>query len=170
MAVSRVQQSFGLAIVLAFALGLGYAGWRMWNPSRVTACQACGRAVQANMRTIAFIGSDQEVFCCPTCALSAGTQMHEPVRFTELADYETGHVLRPADAFAVEGSDVIPCVRSHEMLNRDGQPVPMEFDRCSPSIIAFATRASAEHFAAEHGGQVAMFLQIVSRRPAIPTQ
>ncbi len=168
--MSRGQQLLGLGIVLAFAFGLGYAGWRMWNPSRVTACQACGRAVHANMRTIAFIGGKREVFCCPTCALSAGTQMHEPVRFAELADYDAGHVLRPADAYAVEGSDLIPCIHSHEMLNRDGQPVPMEFDRCSPSIIAFAKRASAEHFATEHGGQVATFLQIVSRRSAIPTQ
>ena len=67
---------------------------------------------------------------------------------------------------AVEGSDVIPCVRSHEMLNRDGQPVPMEFDRCSPSIIAFANRSVAERFAADHGGKVDAFLQVVSRPAA----
>ncbi len=135
----------------------------MWNPSQVAACQACGRTIHANMRTVALVGSRREVFCCPTCALSAGAQMHEPVRFEQLADYETGHPLPPADAYAVEGSDVIPCIRSHEMLNRDGQPVPMDFDRCSPSIIAFAKRTSAERFSSEHGGKVEKFLQIVAR-------
>ena len=54
-------------------------------------------------------------------------------------------------------------VHVDEMLNRDGQPVPMDFDRCSPSIIAFAKRAAAESFASEHGGHVGVFLQIVAR-------
>ena len=161
--MSRIQQILGLSIVLAFVLGLGYVGWRMRSSSEVAVCQACGRAVHANMRTVAFLGDKREVFCCPTCALSAGAQTHQPVRFEQLADYDTGHALRPADAFAVEGSDVIPCVRSHEMLNRDGQPVPMDFDRCSPSIITFAKRTAAESFASEHGGHVGVFLQIVAR-------
>ena len=161
--MSRTQQILGLVIVLAFALGLGYAGWRMTSTSDAEVCQACRRAIHANMRTVAFLGGKREVFCCPTCALSAGAQTHEPVRFEQLADYQTGHPLRPADAFAVEGSNVIPCVRSHQMLNRDGQPVPMHFDRCSPSIIAFANRTSADSFAAEHGGKVGKFLQIVAQ-------
>ncbi len=166
--MSRAQQIFGLGIVLAFALGLAYAGWRMRSPAEVAECQACGRAIHANMRTVAFVGGRREIFCCATCALSAGAQTHEPVRFQQVSDYETGHALRPADAFAVEGSDVIPCVRSHQMLNRDGQPVRMDFDRCSPSIIAFVRRSSAESFAAEHGGQVDRFLQIVAGPAASP--
>lgn len=164
----RPQHILGLGIVLAFALGLGYAGWRMWRPLQVSACQACGRAIHANMRTVAFVGDRRERFCCPTCALSAGAQTHEPVRFEQLADYDTSHPLRPVDAFAVQGSDVIPCVHSHQMLNRDGQPVPMEFDRCSPSIITFANRSSAENFASEHGGRVDKFLQIVAKSVASP--
>ncbi|MEO8027569.1 MAG: hypothetical protein ABI823_13900 [Bryobacteraceae bacterium] len=118
------------------------------------------------MRTVAQIGDQRGVFCCPTCALSAGTQASKAVRFEQLTDYETSRSLRPADAFAVEGSGVIPCFRPHEMLNRDGQPVPMDFDRCSPSIIAFANRTSAERFASEHGGRVDEFLRIVAK-PAV---
>jgi hypothetical protein len=164
--MSRTQQILGLVIVLAFALGLGYAGWRMKSTPDAEVCQACGRAIHANMRTVAFLGDRREVFCCPTCALSASAQTHEPVRFEQLADFQTGHPLRPADAFAVEGSNVIPCVRSHQMLNRDGQPVPMDFDRCSPSIIAFANRTSAVRFASEHGGKVGKFFQIVAQPAA----
>ncbi len=160
--MSRTQQIIGLCIVLAVALGLGYAGWRMSSLSQVAGCQACGRMIHANMRTIAFVGERREVFCCPTCALSAGAQTHEAVRFEQLADYETGLPLRPADAFAVEGSNLSPCIRSHQMLNRDGQAVPMEFDRCSPSIISFANRASAVQFASEHGGSTSTFLDLVN--------
>lgn len=164
--MSRVQQTLGLAVVLVLALGLGYAALRMTRTSREEVCQACGRAIHAKMRTVAYVGSKREIFCCPTCALSAGAQSHEPVRFLQVTDYETAHALRPADAYAVEGSDVIPCVRLHDMLNRDGQPVPMRFDRCAPSIIAFADRSVAERFAADHGGEVGAFLQFVSR-PAV---
>jgi hypothetical protein len=164
--MSRAQQILGLGFVLAVAVGLGYAAWRITSPSRVEVCETCGRAIQPNMRTVALLGNRREVFCCPTCALSAAVQLHEPVRFVRLTDYETGRALRPAGAFAVEGSDVIPCVRLHAMLNRDGQPVPVHFDRCSPSILAFASRSVAERFAADHGGRVEAFLQIVARQAA----
>lgn len=161
--MSRAQQTLGLGIVLAFALGLGYAGWRMVRTdSEGEICLTSGRPIHTNMRTVAFVGNKRQVFCCPTCALSAGTQTHNPVRFDQVADYETGHSLRPIDAFAVEGSGVIPCLRPHEMANRDGLVVPMDFDRCSPSILAFSSRSSAEKFASEYGGRVDTFLQIVS--------
>ena len=166
--MSRGQQFFGLGILLAILLGLGYAGLKL-TAWRAPACEVCGRAIHKDMRTVAFIGDRREVLCCPTCALTAGAQMHKPVRFAQLSDFPTGKPLRPADAFAVEGSDVVPCVRTHEVLDRDRQPAPAAFDRCSPSIIAFASRAAAERFAAGHGGRVDTFLRLVERAgPAAP--
>ena len=160
--MSRAQQTLGLSIVLAFALGLGYAGWRMVRTdSEGEICLTSGRPIHANMRTVAFVDNKRQVFCCPTCALSEGVQTHSTVRFEQIADSETGHPLRPIDAFAVEGSGVIPCLRPHELANRDGLVVPMDFDRCSPSIIAFSSRSSAEKFASEYGGRVDTLLQIV---------
>jgi hypothetical protein len=166
--VTRSQAVIGISVVAAAFLTLGYTAWRLNSPSDTTVCELSGRPIHANMRTIAYIGKDRKVLCCPTCALSAGAQTHLPVRFEQLSDYETGRTLRPQDAFAVEGSGVIPCERSHdamttEMLNQDGQPVPVVFDRCSPSILAFASRASAERFASEYGGTVGAFLEIVAK-------
>lgn len=160
--MSRSQQVFGFAVALVVALGLGYAGWRVRTTSQAESCQACGRAIHANMRTVAFVGGQREVFCCPTCALSEATQLHKTIRFDTLADYGSGRTLRPKDAFAVEGSDVIPCIRPHEMRNRDGLTVPMDFDRCSPSILAFASRTAAEQFAAAHGGKVGPFQELIA--------
>lgn len=160
--MTRKQQVFGLSFVLALALGLGYAGLRLTR-SRAPVCQVCGRAIHKDMRTVAFVGDRRDVFCCPTCALSAGSQAHKTVRFEQLSDFETGRPLAPADAFAVEGSDIIPCVHTHEILDRDRQPAPVQFDRCSPSIIAFANRAAAERFASEHGGKVDTFLNFTAR-------
>lgn len=160
--MSRSQQFIGFGVALVVALGLGYAGWRVRTTSQAEVCHASRRAVHANMRAVAFVGGHREVFCCPTCALSEATQLHKTIRFDALADYDSGKVLRPADAFAVEGSDVIPCVRPHEMRNRDGLPVPMEFDRCSPSILAFASRATAERFASMHGGKAGTFQELAA--------
>ena len=69
----------------------------------------------------------------------------------------------PENAFAVEGSDVVPCVRDHQMLGPNRQPVPMEYDRCSPSIIAFASEAAAERFVREHGGKLTTFRELTPR-------
>jgi hypothetical protein len=160
--VTRNQQFFGFAVLLALVLGLGYAGLRL-TTGRAPVCQVCGRAIHRDMRTVAFIGGRREVLCCPTCALSAGTQLHKEVRFDSLADFGTGRRLQPADAFAVEGSDVIPCDRTHAIVNRDRQPAVERFDRCSPSIIAFANRAAAERFASEHGGRVDTFLHLIQQ-------
>jgi hypothetical protein len=166
--LTRQQQFIGLGVVVAVAVGLGYAAWRLYSPSQITVCELSGRPIDANMRTIAYLGKNRKILCCPTCALSAAAQTHLPLHFERLTDYETSRPLRPEDAFAVEGSDAIPCERAHgtmttEMLNQDGQPVPIVFDRCSPSILAFASRASAERFAAGHGGRVGTFLEIIAR-------
>jgi hypothetical protein len=109
------------------------------------------------MRTVAFVGNRRQVFCCPACARSAAAQAHMTIRFESVADYASGRSLRPKDAFGVAGSNVVPCLRQHEMLNPDGQPMAMDYDRCSPSILAFASRSTAERFASEHGGTAGTF-------------
>jgi hypothetical protein len=157
----RGQQFFGLAIIFAVLLGLGYAALRVAG-SRMPACQVCGRAIHNDMRTTAFVGDRQEVFCCPACALSAGAQSHQPVRFDQLSDFTSGKLLRPADAYAVEGSDIVPCVKKEAVVNQYGQTAPAAFDRCSPSILAFASREAAMRFAAAHGGRVDRFLRLTA--------
>lgn len=165
--MSPASKILGFTVLLLFVLGVSYAGWRIKTSSQMEICQVCNRAIHADMRTVAFVGGKREVFCCPTCALTAGVQMHAAVRFSELTDFESGEPLRPAAAYAVEGSNVVPCVRSHEMLNSEGLPVPKAFDRCSPSIIAFADRVSAERFAAKNGGEVDTFLYLTAH-PVLP--
>ncbi len=168
--MSRVQQLCGLLVALVVGLGLAYAGWSVSASSRAEVCQACGRTVHADMRAVASVGGHRGVFCCAACALSQAAQLNKKIGFASVADYQTGKTLHPADAFVVEGSGVVPCVRQHEMLNRDGLAVPMAFDRCSPSILAFATRTAAERFAGQHGGEVGTFDELIAQRltPAVP--
>ena len=133
--MSRTQQILGIGIVVVFALGLGYAGWRMMSPSQGTSCQASERKIHADMRTVAFVGDKRGVYCCPSARSPTVLRVHNRFDLSKWPTYETGRPLRPADAFAVEGSDVIPCIRRTDAQS-DGQPVPEDFDRCSPSIIA----------------------------------
>jgi len=165
--MTRAQRAVGLGIVFAAALALGYAGWKINSLSRATVCELSGRPIHPNMRTVAFIGNSRKILCCPACALTAGAQTHQPVRFEELTDFETARRLRPDNVFAVQGSDVIPCDFPHnslttEILTPEGRPVPVVFDRCSPSILVFANQTSAERFASEHGGRAGTFSELAN--------
>ncbi len=74
----------------------------------------------------------------------------------------TGAKLSPDRAFIVEGSDTNLCARTHGLMEMDKQPADVHFDRCSPSLLAFAQRSEAVQFAHEHGGKVMPFSAIVS--------
>ena len=107
-----------------------------------------------------MLNGKSEVFCCPTCALTEHLQTGERVRLTELTDFDTQARLAPADAIFVSGSDVNDCVQDHILMSQEKQANPMDFDRCSPSIIAFAQRREAESFQKLHGGTILSFEEL----------
>jgi nitrous oxide reductase accessory protein NosL len=47
-------------------------------------------------------------------------------------------------------------------MNADKRASDVHYDRCSPSILAFAQRSDAAQFAREHGGEVLRFSELVS--------
>ena len=49
------------------------------------------------------------------------------------------------------------CVASREIINADKRAADAHYDRCVPSLLAFAQRSEAADFAREHGGQVLAF-------------
>jgi hypothetical protein len=63
----------------------------------------------------------------------------------------------PDTAYLVKGSDVNMCVASHEIIDADKRAADAHYDRCVPSLLAFAQRSEAADFAREHGGQVLAF-------------
>ena len=82
---------------------------------------------------------------------------------TSLTDYDTGARLAPQSAFLVRGSDINPCARAHTTIGPDKQPMHEHFDRCSPSVLAFATRSAADRFARDHGGQIVRFVDVAAQ-------
>jgi hypothetical protein len=153
----------GLTILIVLACGLGYGGWRMLAPSGHEVCEICNRPIHAQSRTVGEIGDGrEEVFCCPTCALTAHHQTGEKVKITQLTDFDTDRSLAPDDAYVVEGSTLNLCIKYQPLADKDKQPTQMAFDRCSPSIYAFSSEAGAERFAREHGGTVHRFQELAA--------
>jgi hypothetical protein len=81
----------------------------------------------------------------------------------ELADYHGGPDIMPSDAFLVQGSEINPCKGHNTSVTTDKQPMHSHFDRCSPSLLAFRDRKSAQKLAAQHGGQVVSFSEMASQ-------
>jgi hypothetical protein len=152
----------GGALIVGVGLALAYSAWQLRTSFDSQYCYACGRPVHARMRTIGLVNGAKEIFCCPTCAFSLHEQTGESVRITGLADFSTAKKLDPGQAVMVEGSDLNLCVRDHVLVSQNKQISPMEFDRCSPSMIAFAGRQEADRFAGEHGGIVVSFAELAA--------
>jgi hypothetical protein len=160
--VNRKGTWFGAVFILAVVAGLGYTGWRISHPSQAQTCQVCDRPIHIHARTVGLVGDRRELFCCPACALTTHGQTGKAVRVVELTDYETHAALSPDRAYLLRGSDVNPCAQSDGPVGPDKQPTVVHFDRCSPSLLAFATRQSAAGFAKEHGGEVLSFSEFAA--------
>ena len=152
----------GLLAGLLLAAGCGYWAWQSYEERRTHVCRACDRPVHTNSRTVALVGGRRTYFCCPSCALSEHQQSGKRVEVVELSNYRNGQTLDPKRAFIVRNSDENPCRQHQPAVNIDSQPLQASYDRCDPSILSFPDQASAEGFAAEHGGQVMSFTSLAA--------
>jgi hypothetical protein len=146
----------GLVGFLIMAI-LGYAGWRTFSYSNADECYACKRPIHAHSRTVAVANGHARLFCCPACALSLHEQAGKPIQVTQLTSFLSGKALMPEDAYVVKGSSVNMCERTQELIEQDKRSADLRYDRCAPSMVAFAQRGEALAFAREHGGEVVAF-------------
>lgn len=151
---------FSAVVVVILAVILGYAGLRAFHASDAKECYACRRLIHAHSRTVAMVNGHARVFCCPACALSEHQQEGRPVKVTELASFLTGAILSPDSAYVVRGSDVNMCATTHGLMTDATRPADLQYDRCSPSLLAFAQRTEAVQFVREHGGQALPFADV----------
>lgn len=160
--MGRARQFAVFAIVAVVALAVGYAGWRVYLRTQPEQCYACQRPIHAHSRTVALAKGSSRLFCCPACALSEQRQEGKAVRVTELTAFMSGAKLSPNDAYVVKGSDVNMCVQAHEMIDADKRPADVHYDRCAPSLVAFAQKREAIEFSREHGGMVLSFQEVAA--------
>jgi prepilin-type processing-associated H-X9-DG protein len=147
--------------LVLFGAALGQA-CQVFRSADATQCSACKRPIHAHSKTVAFADGHSRVFCCPACALSEHGQTGKPVTITRLTSYLTGEPLPPESAYVVKGSDVNMCILTQDIVNADKRPADLRYDRCAPSIYAFARQTEAAGFAKEHGGEVMRFPQAVA--------
>ncbi len=168
--MAKLSTQAGFLVLVVLGLGLLYAGWRVTQSPESEACGACGRPVHAQSQTLASTDGAPGVFCCPTCALTLHRQTGREVRVTQLTDFDTGEKIDPGKAVIVLESSVNLCMRGETHMHSNKQPVPLGFDRCSPSMIAFSSRAGAENFARQNGGMVKPFRELAVAYQAPPQQ
>ena len=152
-----------LALFAIVVVGVAaYLGWRVYQGTQPEQCYACQRAIHAHSRTVATDKGRSRLFCCPACALSEQRQEGKAVRVTELTAFLSGAKLSPDDAYVVKGSDVNMCSQAHEMIDADKRGADVHYDRCAPSLLAFAKEREAIEFAREHGGTVLPFRDVAA--------
>lgn len=163
--MTKSTLGIGFVILVAIGAGIAYMGWRASTTAKASLCGVCGRVIHDRTRTVAQLGGgSKQNFCCPMCPFTAGRQTGKSVRILRLTDFNSDQPLSPDDAYVVVGSDIHPCLDHEIVVRRDIQPVPIEFDRCSPSVLAFSSPDAAEVFQREHGGEVVSFEDFSKRQ------
>ncbi|MBI1750684.1 MAG: nitrous oxide reductase accessory protein NosL [Acidobacteria bacterium] len=145
-------------VVLALLTAGGY-----WLLQRTTPaeCKVCRREIHAAARAVIEVDGKQEAVCCVRCAMTLDEQEQKPVRLVEVTDYIRRKALAPEDAFYVEGSRIVLCQSHEPHLDETKHAQSRVFDRCEPSVYAFARREEAEAFAAQNGGAVLRFAELM---------
>lgn len=155
--MKRVTEKIVLLALLVAVGGLIYTAWQWREDSRSESCRVCQRHLHAGSQVIALQQGRKEAFCCPTCAVTLGSQAGQAVSVVELTDFETGSRIAPDQAYVVQGSDINLCLQHPMLTDSQKQPASMQFDRCSPSVLAFSSQEAAEAFRQEHGGRLLPF-------------
>ena len=149
-----MKKTFGAAGSLLVVVLLALAGYWFLVRTQPDVCRICQRPIHAQARAVAEENGRREAVCCARCAFRQHEQKHVPIRLLEVTDYVSGRPLAPENAFYVEGSRIVLCARHEPLLDETKHPQEPVFDRCAPSLYAFAREEDARAFAAENGGAV----------------
>lgn len=163
MAVRTVLAAvIGLALVGACVVG----GWYVLHEHPPAFCEISGRPIHGNMHTLVEVDGEKLYACCARCPLTLAAQTGKPVRILEVADYLSGRTLPAPDAYYVDGSRVEVCTAP--LLKRDENRAAYVrlFDRCAPSLLAFARAEDARAFVGEHGGTIKRLPELMRERSA----
>ena len=153
---------FGIALLGAIAVG----AWYVLVDRPPADCQICGRPIHTTMDTVAEENGKKLYACCPRCAITLAVQTGRHVRLVQVTDFDTRKALDPAKAYYVEGSQVNVCSSPQMMPGQERVPYERTFDRCSPSVIAFATEDEARAFIIKNGGALKRLDQLMQEEAA----
>lgn len=157
-----------IAALIALALGLGLAAgaWYELRQRPPTFCEISGRPIQANMLTRIKVDGERLYACCARCGLTLGAQTGQRVEILEVTDYVSGRRLPAQQAYFVEGSQVEVCSTPRLKVDQTRTPYVRLFDRCSPSLLAFAGEADARDFVRHYGGRLKRLNELMQEAAA----
>lgn len=152
---SRMGALVGLVVICVAAL-LGYFVWAGKIAGGKPVCGVCKRVIhtETSFKIVQSDGS-MKATCCPRCGLTAIIQ--NGGRATEAVDFSSKKRIGAAEAIYLEGSDIMECCTDTGFRADEGAYQKMEYDRCMPSLLAFARREDAETVRQKHGGQIISF-------------
>jgi DNA-directed RNA polymerase subunit RPC12/RpoP len=116
-------------------------------------CSLCQRPLhQAQVFFATSEKHGERPACCPRCGLRFVIESNgKPLLAT---DFSNGKRVNAADAVYLEGSDLMQCCATPAVLTESGTVCDVHFDRCMPSLVAFAARTDAETYRRQHGGRL----------------
>ena len=123
-------------------------------------CPFSHRQIHSGSRAVVEMNGERKATCCIRCAFSA-RQQGEKLRLVEVSDFSSGAPLAPDAAFYVSGTAVVLCERHEPKMDAEKHVYQPVFDRCEPSIFAFAKQEQAEEFARGNGGSVRRLPEIL---------
>ena len=128
-------------------------------------CEICGRGECTNMTLVVTRadGSRQQT-CCARCGARLMAKDPRKVSSITVRDFDTARPIEVERAVFVEGSDVHPCRGVVGSPPRDERGCCMKavYDRCEPSVVAFATAEAARRFIGTHGGTPTSWVALAS--------
>lgn len=134
------------------ALAAGVLSW-LRQPTTI-GCAVCQRPIHANTHAVALVEGRQVDACCPRCVLTLRQQLHQDAHLLQVSDYLTAQALSPETAYYVEGSAVETCSTPRLRSNEGHTVYERHFDRCAPSLLAFAREDQARAFVSQNGGSL----------------
>ena len=98
--------------------------------------------------------------CCPRCGLHYVATLGRTPRALQATDFATGKWIDAKSAVFVSGSDVSGCSAMESRRDAQGCCLMKAYDRCLPSLAAFADRSAAAEFQRRHGGELLAFSEL----------
>ncbi|MFQ5813992.1 MAG: hypothetical protein ACE5I2_12530 [Anaerolineae bacterium] len=165
----NVRTIFAVMVAVAAIVAAGVGAWYALYSRPPAFCELSGRPIHGNMHTLVKVDGKTRHACCARCALILGGQTDQEVDILEVTDYLSGRPLAAAEAYFVEGSRVEVCSVPRLRVDESRTPYVRLFDRCSPSLLAFAREAEAHGFIRSYGGNLKRLEELIreatSRQP-----
>jgi len=161
--------------ILSLMIGMAAVGIGVWlvylvQSGRIATgnpvCFVCQRPLHPSQTFIVVSENGRERrACCPRCGLRFAIESGQmPSRAT---DFSNGKLIAAETASYLEGSDLMQCCASTTMRADSGMICEAHYDRCLPSLVAFANLPNARAYQQEHGGRL---INLVEARTSVARQ